>query len=95
MEKPIQMTFESYSHPVVNINQYDGPEQSKDEIMKTRVTANELDRVDSFCRGRRINKSEYLRRLMKLDDSFFDHIDLLNQERDFILKLLSKVSKNF
>ena len=73
-----------------------GPEQSKDEIIKVRVTPDHLDRIDAFCRGRRITRSDYLRLLLSLDDVFVDHIDTLNQHADgFLVNMLETLSKKF
>lgn len=89
--------FNSGATATVNIhnNSTDsGPEQSKDEIIKARVTPDHLDRIDAFCRGRRITRSDYLRVLLSLDDAFFDHIQTLNQHADsFLLNLLESLSK--
>lgn len=72
------------------------PEQSKDEIVRARVTDKQLKRIDSFCRGRRINKSEYLRHLMTLDERYFDLIEKLNDHAEtFLLQLLENIPKKF
>lgn len=72
------------------------PEQSKDEIVRARITDDKLKRIDSFCRGRRINRSEYLRKLMALDERYFDLIDRLNDHADsFLIHMLESLPKKF
>ncbi len=92
------LNFNAPVHKVVSCETYKEapPEQSKDEMVRARITDEQLKRIDSFCRGRRINRSEYLRKLMSLDERYFDLIDRLNDHADsFLLQLLEKIPKKF
>lgn len=68
------------------------PEQSKDKILKARFTDRRAGQIEGFCRARRINTSEYLRKLDELDERYFDHIDLLNENADYLIPLLDRLS---
>lgn len=91
------LTFNGPVKKVVNCESYnEGPEQSKDETVRARVTDNQLKRIDSFCRGRRINRSEYLRHLITLDERYFDLIETMNEHADtFLIQMLENISKKF
>ena len=92
------INFNAPVRKVVNCETYNevGPEQSRDETVKTRVTEKQLKRIDSFCRGRRINRSEYLRHLMSLDERYFDLIEILNHYgEDFLFSMLENLPKKF
>ena len=91
------INFNAPVQKVVACEQYNNePEQSRDETVKTRITEKQLKRIDSFCRGRRINRSEYLRHLMSLDERYFDLIDVLNQYGEaFLFSMLENLPKKF
>lgn len=92
---PGQRNFIRENTGVVNIHQSPPdppPEQSKDEILKARFTPRQADRIKGFCNARRINTSEYLRKLNELDERYFDHIDLLNENADYLIPLLDRLS---
>ena len=90
------LNFNGPVRKVVNCENYNEPEQSRDETLRARITPNELKEIDTFCRGRRINRSEYVRHLLSLDSRYFDLIDTLNQYGDeFVFTLLENLPKKF
>jgi len=93
MAKQQTINFNAPVRKVVNCENYnDGPEQSRDETLRARITPNELKEIDTFCRGRRINRSEYVRHLLSLDSRYFDLIDRLNQYGDeFLFSMLENL----
>ena len=68
--------------------------QSKDAEIKARIQPDKLDNIMAFCRGRRIDRSEYLRELIKLGPDYFDHIETMMDplNKDMIITLLNRLS---
>jgi hypothetical protein len=90
------LNFNAPVRKVVNCDTYNEPEQSRGETLRARITSNELKEIDSFCRGRRINRSEYVRHLLSLDSRYFDLIEKLNQYGDdFVISMLDNLPKKF
>lgn len=90
-----QQSFHFEKVHTVTINQQAPTAQSKDEIIKARLEPRDMDKVRAFCQGRQISVSDYVRQHLRLDPSFLDLIDTLNESRDFIVPLLKRMSKNF
>ena len=96
MPKQQTLNFNAPVGKVINCETYNEPEQSRDETLRARITTNELKDIDAFCRGRRINRSEYVRHLLSLDSRYFDLIEKLNQYGDdFVFTMLDNLPKKF
>lgn len=69
-------------------------DESMDAELKARVSDSDMNAVMSFCRGRKISRSEYIRHLISLDTEWFDHIHLLNdpEVKELVIHVL-RVSK--
>ena len=100
-QRPLNFSTQNYiNRSNVTIYQNGPGRPPSDECMdaeiKARVSDKDLEAVMSFCRGRRINRSEYLRHLISLDTEWFDHIHLLNdpEVKELIFHVLKVAKKN-
>ena len=84
----------------VNIHNHPAPTTepetplSKDETLRARVDSRKMERIDAFCAGRKITRSDYIRHHLNLDPEYFDHIELLNDCREQLIPLLKRMSKS-
>ena len=46
--------------------------------LKARIDEDDLKTIMAFCRGRKIDRSAYIRQLTSLDTDYFDYIEHLN-----------------
>ena len=91
----MQQTFNFEKVGTVNINPHAGPAQSKDDIIKARIEPRDMENVRSFCAGRQISVSDYVRKHLSLDPSYFDLIDALNECQEQLVPLLKRMAKKF
>ena len=81
-----QIQIDNYikeNHGKVEIINRPGPgrppsNNSMNSEIKARIDDDDLKTIMAFCRGRKIDRSTYIRHLTSLDTDYFDHIDALN-----------------
>ena len=68
--------------------------KSMNSEIKARIEDDDLKTIMAFCRGRKIDRSAYLRHLITLDTDYFDLIEKLNDPeiKELLFHVLS-VSK--
>ena len=84
----------------VTINNFTGPGRppsanSMNAEIKARIEEDDLKAIMAFCRGRKIDRSAYIRHLTTLDTDYFDHIHLLNDLdiKELIFHMLTVAKK--
>ncbi len=84
----------------VTINNFTGPGRppsanSMNAEIKARIEEDDLKAIMAFCRGRKIDRSAYIRHLTTLDTDYFDHIHLLNDPeiKELIFHVLTVAKK--
>ena len=80
--QPTQIeTYIKENYGTVNIKNGPGRPASNNSMnseIKARIDDDDLKTIMAFCRGRKIDRSRYIRHLTTLDTDYFDHIDVLN-----------------